>query len=58
MDFHKTWKLELETHNIDLFHNDEWILASNDPTSLMALLSWYVVVEAKFSPQLWSWVVP
>ncbi len=48
MDFHKTWKLELETHNIDLFHNDEWILASNDPTSLMALLSWYVVVEAKF----------
>ncbi len=24
MDFHRTWKLELESHNIDLFHNEEW----------------------------------
>jgi hypothetical protein len=25
MDFHKNWKLELKSHNIDLFHNEEWI---------------------------------
>jgi hypothetical protein len=24
MDFHKTWKLELESHDIDLFHNEKW----------------------------------
>jgi len=24
MDSHIIWKLELERHNIDLFHNQEW----------------------------------
>jgi hypothetical protein len=23
MDFHRTWKLELESHDFDLFHNKE-----------------------------------
>jgi hypothetical protein len=24
MDSHRIWKFELESHNIDLFHNEEW----------------------------------
>jgi hypothetical protein len=24
MDSHRTWKLELKNHDIDLFHNEEW----------------------------------
>jgi hypothetical protein len=24
MDSHRTWKLELKSHDIDLFHNEEW----------------------------------
>jgi hypothetical protein len=24
MDFHRTYKLKLENHGIDLFHNEEW----------------------------------
>jgi hypothetical protein len=50
MDFHKTRKLELENHNIELFHKWRIDLAYDDPTSLMALLSWYVVVKTKPSP--------
>jgi hypothetical protein len=45
----------MESHDIDLFHNED--LASNDPTSLMALLFWYVIVEAKPSHQPWNWVI-
>jgi hypothetical protein len=29
-------------------------LTSNDPTFLMVVLSWYVVVETKPSPRTWS----
>ncbi len=26
MDYHKTWKLELESHDIDLFHNEYFLI--------------------------------
>ncbi len=44
MDFHKTWKLELESHDIDLFHKWEIDLAYDYSTSVMASLFWYVVI--------------
>ncbi len=24
MDFHRTWKFELKSHDIGWFHNEEW----------------------------------